>query len=737
MKHSFLFEKTLFSTSLTILILLLCVFSAGAAAVVTGELKKWHTVTVTFDGPAASESDTLTFLNNRLNVTFTNGSKSYIVPGFFAADGNAAVSGAASGSKWRVHFCPDATGTWTYTASFRTGTDIAIDPSATAGTADATIDGATGTFDIGATDKTGPDFRGKGMLQYVGKHYLQFAETGDYFIKGGCNSPDNIFAFADFDNTPASHAFAAHVADWTSQDSTWGGKGKGLLGAINYLSSKGLNSQCVRVFNRPGPAQDVYPYVDSGIAPWTTATALKTFDCSKLDQWEIVFEHMTKKGLLINVCLSQLGNVSYFENAEGLLTTTDPFALTRKLFYREMVARFAHHCAVTWNIVETTDANSMFATDQTKSLTGQQMINFAAYIHSVDPYGHLVDVGTELNEPEPMYIPTVGADTNAYVGGIAIINDMHSAYEYPSFYWNQNQRTKKPYICFQDQVYGGVPYFADTAVADSIAAYWGIEVMWPHLLDGGSGIEFNTENQGRQLEDLRKFDRLWTQVAIAQRFMAGQPLQIMHPGDGQITSGQTRYPYCQVGTDSLFLVKINSNFDKFFNFSDASKYQAGDKFSISWFIPKTGTYAKGTMDTITVSDISQEAQKTSYGVPPGVATDTLWTQGSNYPYTVQWICIVRNTKYSTGVTNLVIPNRKSSMLRLVGSRVYFTASARDRVSIVLTSPNGSRVKTIYSGIAGAGTHVVSLQQADLATGVYFVTMRQGATQYVERFVKIK
>jgi len=708
-----------------------------AAGVVSGELKKWHTITVTFDGPSATDLDSGTFLNYRLNVTFTNGSNSFAVPGFFAADGNAAVSGADSGTKWRVHFCPNAVGTWTYTASFRTGANVAIDPSATAGTANTAIDGATGAFTVAASDKSAPDFRARGMLRYVNQHYLQFAETGDFYVKAGSNSPDNIFAYADFDNTPAAHTFAAHVADWTAQDSTWGGKGKGLLGAINYLSSKGLNSQCIRVFNRPGPTQDVYPYVDSGAAPWTSATVLKKFDCSKLDQWEVVFEQMTKKGLLINVDLSQPGNASYFEFAENLPSTSNPFADTRKLFYREMVARFSHHCAITWNIVEATDANSMFTADQTQTPSGQQLVNFATYIHSVDPYGHLVVCGTDLTEPEPLYIPTVAADTNEYVGGVSIINDMHEAYEYPSFYWFMNQTAKKPYICFQDQVYGGVPYFADTTVADSVAAQFGIEPLWPHLLDGGSGMEFNTENQGRQLNDFRQFDRLWNQAAIAQRFMSGLPLQSMYPGSGQITSHQTRYPYMQVGNDSLFIVKINSNFAKYFDMSDTTEFKAGDKFTILWFIPKTGLYAKGTVDTIAVSDIAQEAQMTSYGVPPGVAADTLRTQGNNYPYTVQWICIVKNIKYSVGVTSKVIPDRKTSMLRLVGSHVYFTAATRDRVTITLTSPNGSRVKTIFSGLAGLGTNVVSLESAQLATGIYFVTMRQGSMQYVERFVKIR
>jgi len=62
---------------------------------VSGELEKWHTVTLTFDGPECSETDEYNlFFNYRLNVTFNHekSGKSYIVPGYFAADGNAGMT---------------------------------------------------------------------------------------------------------------------------------------------------------------------------------------------------------------------------------------------------------------------------------------------------------------------------------------------------------------------------------------------------------------------------------------------------------------------------------------------------------------------------------------------------------------------------------------------------------------------------------------------------------------------
>ena len=160
-------------------------FEVARADEITGELKKWHRVTISFDGPMAAETDALNpFLDYRLLVTFTHAAtgKTYVVPGFFAADGDAANTGADAGTRWRVHFTPDETGLWQYTAEFITGTEVAIstDPVPAGSSSAGFFDGNTGSFTIDPTDKTDADFRAKGRLEYVNKHHLQFAETGDY-----------------------------------------------------------------------------------------------------------------------------------------------------------------------------------------------------------------------------------------------------------------------------------------------------------------------------------------------------------------------------------------------------------------------------------------------------------------------------------------------------------------------------------------------------------------------------
>jgi hypothetical protein len=142
---------------------------------VTGEAKVWHKITLLIpNGPSAMETSNV-FLSYRLSASFSQDGESTVeVPGFFDADRDPANSGASSGSVWKVHFCPRNPGQWQYRISFRSGFEVAIETAA--GSSVAGIDGATGAFHVAPTDKSGRDFRGKGMLlpdREGDSHYLR------------------------------------------------------------------------------------------------------------------------------------------------------------------------------------------------------------------------------------------------------------------------------------------------------------------------------------------------------------------------------------------------------------------------------------------------------------------------------------------------------------------------------------------------------------------------------------
>jgi len=201
----------------------------------------------------------------------------------------------------RVHLAPDATGTWTYEVSFRQGDNVAVADESDAGKPYEQLDGETGSFKIGPTDKTGTDLRSKGLLKYVGKHHLQFAGSGEFFLKAGADAPENFLAYEEFDGDFKTDGhkdnfikdWGPHIKDWRPGDPTWqDGKGKGIIGAINYLASMGMNVFSFLPMNIAGDDQNVFPYLNYD--------ERERIDCSRMDQWAIVFEHGTKMGMYLH-----------------------------------------------------------------------------------------------------------------------------------------------------------------------------------------------------------------------------------------------------------------------------------------------------------------------------------------------------------------------------------------------------------------------------------------------------
>ena len=391
-----------------------------SAIAIAGELRQWHKVTLTLTGPEADETSSAPnpFMDYRMTVTFAHesGTPTYRVPGYFAGDGDAATSSARSGNKWRAHLTPDKTGTWTYRISFVSGKGVAL-AAPSAGQAVASIDGHGGKFSIAASDKRAPDFRGRGRLMYAGGRYLRFAGTGDYFVKLGADSPETLLAYADFDGTVARkpavplHTFVPHVQDWKIGDPTWkDGKGKGLIGAVNYLASKGVNSISFLPYNAGGDGDNVWPFVERDDK--------FHYDLSKLDQWQIVFDHAQQKGIYLHFKLQEneiddnvRGNpVERKTPAGGPVTESldgGDLGSERRLYVREMVARFGYLLALNWNIGEENTQSS------------EQQLAMAINLRDTDPYGgHHIVVHTFPNAQEKR-LPGAARGSFAVYRGLA------------------------------------------------------------------------------------------------------------------------------------------------------------------------------------------------------------------------------------------------------------------------------------------------------------------------------
>ncbi|MBN2131110.1 MAG: DUF5060 domain-containing protein [Sedimentisphaerales bacterium] len=563
-------------------------------ATASGEMMQWHTMTLTFDGPKTGElAEPNPFLQYRLTVTFSKGGRQYVVPGYYAADADAADTSAEAGRTWRVHFLPDEPGVWTYTASFRTGDDIAIDPNAVAGEPVA-FDGVTGSFRIAPTDKTGRDFRAQGLLQYAGQRYLRFAHTGTYFLKGGADSPENFLAYADFDGTYDTaeltrkgeatgakfiHRYPDHVPDWQPGDPTWaGGKGKGMIGALNYLASRGMNSVYFITYNIDGgDGKDVWPWVDP--------QEKFRFDCSKLAQWEIVFSHMDRLGLMLHVVTQEQ------ENDQGL----DGGALgrQRKLYYRELIARFGHHPALVWNLGEE------------NTNTDAQRQAFCRYIRTVDPYDHPIVCHTFPGQYDNVYSPLLGYE---YFDGPSLqTNDTHRQ----TVKWLDGSAAagRQWFVCL-DEIGP-----AHTGVKPDNDDYWHDNVrkkhLWGNLMAGGAGVEwyfgYRFRHNDLNCENWRSREHMWEMTRYALEFFHDHlPFARMKHHD-ELTSAED--DYCFANPGSVYAVYL-----PYGGTTDLDVGAETGTFRVRWFNPREGgPLQTGTLVSTSgpgLVDIGQPARDT-------------------------------------------------------------------------------------------------------------------------------
>ena len=360
-------------------------------------------VTLSMDGPELDErGDVNPFSDVRLDWIISKEDKEWTVPGYFAACGEAADNSCTSGKTWRAHFLPSEQGNYEWKIRFRKGTDIAV--RAPIGTP-IENDGETGRFTISKVSKE--PVRARGILTYTGASYYRYSGDNSLFFKFGPDAPENMLAYSGFDATPNFKDFrkdwAAHEKDVSrnARPYLWqGGKGKGLLGMFEYLADAGANSVSMLLWNTGGDDRNVFPHllaVDEEAyiamkpkAQWNTGTIQDRFDVSKMAQWLKAFSYADSLGIHLHFKLQETENNLFM--GDGALDRT------RKLYIREMMARFGHMLALSWNIGE---ENVQHPGDI------RHMIN---YIASYNIYDHPVVLHSYPDQKE-RYRPFLGPNT--------------------------------------------------------------------------------------------------------------------------------------------------------------------------------------------------------------------------------------------------------------------------------------------------------------------------------------
>ncbi|MGI9531410.1 DUF5060 domain-containing protein [Lutimonas sp.] len=566
-----------------------------------GEFKQWEAIQIDFEGPQLSETNPDNpFLNYRLEVVFKHPDTSYTVRGFYAADGNAAETSADSGRVWQARFSADRPGEWTYKATLKKGEKSAI--GAEGSTTEVEISNSLGDFTIVSDSASTSCFYKNGRIS-VNSGYFFFHDTKKYWLKMGANSPENLLAFEDFDGTfrmqeekregeaeanDKIHSYKNHIKDWDINDPVWqGSKGKGLLGALNYLNDKGMNAVYFLTLNIMGDGKDVWPYRDP--------SDFRRFDVSKLAQWEIIFNHMQRKGIMLHIVLQETENELMLDGGD-----TGP---QRQLYLNELIARFGHHPGLIWNLGEENGPAS-FTPEAQNDNQRKAMIS---HIKNNDPYKHPVLLHTHSHEPARGDVLSQILGFKELDGLSLQVDKREEAARVVEIWKETSEKQGHSWLITMDEI--GMWHTA--ALTDSLEPGHGTlrgDVLWGTLLSGAAGLEwyFGAKFPHNDLssEDWRQRNQLWEITNHAKRFFTEQlPYWEMQP-DHQLVGGSPSFCFKKSGEVYALYFPKNDGYN--IDLSDDTNV-----YSIHWFDPLAGgALQQGSLTAIT------GGQVLSLGTPP-------------------------------------------------------------------------------------------------------------------------
>ena len=152
-----------------------------------------------------------------------------------------------------------------------------------------------------------------------------------------------LLEYGEFDGTPGheNDLYTPTITDWKSGGPSWkDGKGKGIIGLINSLSSLGVNGHYFLCMNAYGDGKEAWP--------WIGADDIDIYDVSKLAQWEVLFTHFDRMGMMVHFTLSESENTNYLEDRDGKGAFADARKIMKIGGVVTIIAMVAGFVFLTW-----------------------------------------------------------------------------------------------------------------------------------------------------------------------------------------------------------------------------------------------------------------------------------------------------------------------------------------------------------------------------------------------------
>ena len=350
--------------------------------------------------------------------------------------------------------------------------------------------------------------------------------------------------------------------------------------------------------NVEGDGQNVWP--------WTAPDVRDRYDVSKLAQWEEVFTHADRLGLFLHFKTQETEN--------DLLLDGGELGPERRLYYRELVARFAHHLALNWNLGEENDIwEELGDPDQ------ERVKAYAEYIQDLDPYDHPIVIHTYPGQQDEVYGPLLGE--GSALAGASVQTRFDRVHRDTKRWIEASEEAGKPWVVANDEqgnASTGVKPDGEGSNRDAIRRH----TLWGNLMAGGAGVEYyfgyDFAHNDLNLESWRSRDQVWDDVRHALGFFQEHlPFTEMTSAD-DLTPDTTDYVFAQPG--QAYAVYLPSGGEAELDLSAAD-----GAFAVRWFDPRNG----GALQEGSVTDV-QAGPDVSLGRPPGEPE-------------ADWVALVRRT----------------------------------------------------------------------------------------------